>query len=237
MFFWRGVTGIANAARKVDAELAEIEERAESAAPAQRASLLNRAGDLCAGCMEREKLAISYYGRAINCYVEAGMFDAAAVLCRKLIRHSPSVVRAHCTMAVLALLDRRVGDAATEINSYTQAARRTRTERIAIPRLRMMAEGTDDAQLRKAIVDALLWLGDSEGASQASRRPMATISPAERTARLIHVATLDPHELWGRVWIETEAPSDGRRRPLGDLALREDLPPPAPVGDAFGKGR
>lgn len=237
MFFWRGVTGVASAVRKVDAELAEIEERADSAAPQQRASLLNRAGDLCAGCLDREKLAVSYYGRAINCYVEAGMYDAAAVLCRKLIRHSPQVVRAHCTLAVLALLDRRVGDAATELGSYVQAARRTRTERIAIPRLRMMADATDDPQLRRAIVDALRGLGDADGADQALRRAVGTMPAAERTARLIHVAILDPHELWGRVWIETAAPLDGRRRPLGELALREDLPPPGPSGDVFGKGR
>ena len=235
MFFWRGVSSVDAAARQLDADLADMEERADRAPPQQRASLFNRAGDQCAAMAGREKLAVSYYGRSINCYIEAGMYGPAAVLCRKLISFSPEVVRAHCTLAVLALLDRQSGDAAREIDQYVRAARRSRTERLAIPRLRMMAETTEEPALRHVLVDALRSLGDMDGANQVLRG-MVAVAPAEREARLVHVATLDPHEIWGRVWIETPAPLDGRRRPLGDLALREDLPPPPP-GDRWGKSQ
>ena len=133
MFLWRGVKGVSEAERRLDDELAQIEDRAEQEGVSQRATLYKRAGDLCAEFKGREKLAVSYYGKAIDGYIRSHMYEAAGVLCRKLIRFSPEVVRAHFTLAALAILDRRVGDAAGEITSYVHAARRTRTERLAIP--------------------------------------------------------------------------------------------------------
>jgi hypothetical protein len=228
MFLWRGVQGVSEAERRLDDELAQIEDRADQEGISQRATLHKRAGDLCADFKGREKLAVSYYGKAIDGYIHSGMYEAAGVLCRKLIRFSPAVVRAHFTLAALAVLDRRVGDAAGEITSYVHAARRTRTERLAIPRLRFLARITEEPELRTALTEALLWLGDAAGAAEV-QEGRAVIPAAQRSAKLTELVTTDPHELWEKAWIDTDVPADGRGKMIGDFALREDLPPPRPI--------
>ena len=226
MFLWRGVAAVDEAQKQLDSELAKIEERAEQETISQRATLFKRAGDLCSEHKGRDKLAVSYYGKAIDCYVNSSMFEAAAVLCRKLVKFSPTVVRAHFTLAALALLDRRVGDAAAEITSYVHAAKRTRTERLAIPRLRFLGDVTDEPELRKTVVDSLLFLGDRDGATTV-QNGRATLPQQFRQSKLVELITLDPHELWERAWIETEVPADGRPSLMSDsFKLRDDLPPP-----------
>jgi hypothetical protein len=224
MFLWRGVTGVDEAERKLDDELAKIEDRAEQESQSQRGSLFKRAGDLCAEFKGREKLAVSYYGKAIDSYIRAGMNEAATVLCRRLIRYSPEVVRAHFTLAALALMDERTADAAGEIMAYMYAAGRTRTQRLAIPRLRFMARATDERELRGVLLDAMLYLGDKQGAAEMERG--ATIPVADRRAALTELVTLDPHELWERAWLDQDEPADGRGGMRHDFVLREDLPPP-----------
>jgi hypothetical protein len=228
MFLWRGVANVDAAMKKLDAELAVIEERAEQESISQKATLYKRAGDLCAEHKSRDKLTVSYYGKSIDCYVKCSMFEAAAVLCRKLVKFSPTVVRAHFTLAALALLDQRVGDATSEVTSYVHAAKRTRTERLAIPRLRFLADVSDEPQLRTALVEGMLFLGDRDGAANA-QRGRATIPHAIRSSKLVELITLDPHELWERAWIESEVPADGRPTLLSDFALRDDLPPATPT--------
>jgi hypothetical protein len=225
MFLWRGVTGVDEAERKLDDELSKIEDRAEGESPSQRGSLFKRAGDLCAEFRGREKLAVSYYGKAIDSFIRAEMHEAAGVLCRRMIRYSPEVVRAHFTLAALALMDQRVGDAAGEITAYMYAAGRTRTQRLAIPRLRFMAKVTDDPQLRAVLVDSLLYLGDKLGASEVTNG-RATIPPEKRQAEITELVTLDPHELWERAWLESDERADGRASMGSEFVLREDLPPP-----------
>jgi hypothetical protein len=230
MFLWRGVRGVDDAERKLDDELGRIEERAEQESQSQRASLFKRAGDLCAEFQGRGKLAVSYYGKAIDCYIRAEMNEAAAVLCRRLIKFSPEVVRAHFTLAALALMDERAGDAAGEITAYMYAAGRTRTQRLAIPRLRFMARTTDSAQLRAVLRDSLLYLADKQGAAEVEQG-RATIPPDRRKAELREMVTLDPHELWERAWLESDTPADGRGNMLHNFALADDLPPPPPNPD------
>jgi hypothetical protein len=231
MFLWRGVTGVSEEERKLDDELGTIEDRAEQESWSQRGSLFKRAGDLCAEFKKgREKLAVSYYGKAIDAYIRAGMNEAAGVLCRKMIRFSPEVVRAHFTLAALALIDKRVGDAAGEITAYMYAAGRTRTQRLAVPRLRFMARATEEPLLRSVIQDALTYLGDKQGAEEVQNGG-PSIRIEERREALTFMVTLDPHELWERAWLETDVPADGRASVIHNFALRDDLPPPTSKPD------
>jgi hypothetical protein len=227
MFLWRGVRGVDEAERKLDDELGRIEDRAEQESQSQRASLFKRAGDLCAEFQGRGRLAVTYYGKAIDSYIRADMTEAAAVLCRRLIKFSPEVVRAHFTLAALALMDERAGDAAGEITAYMYAAGRTRTQRLAIPRLRFMARVTDSPQLRAVLRDALEYLGDKLGAHEVETG-QATFSRERRKEEIRDLVTLDPHELWERAWLETDVPADGRANMLHNFALADDLPPPPP---------
>jgi hypothetical protein len=129
-------------------------------------------------------------------------------MCRKLLRFAPQVVRAHCTLAFLSVRDRRIGDAERLIADYVAATKKTRTERFAIPRLRMMAEATEDADVRRLVGSFLLDLRDFEGGErvlaslgQAAARGPRPLDEQDRWNRLLRAAVMDPQELWERTWI------------------------------------
>ena len=149
--------------------------------------------------------ALSFYGRAVDAYLEIGHFDPAAALCRKMIALKPDVVRARCTLAFLSLGKGFTADAEREITEYVQAAQRSRGEELASERLRMMATVTDDPDGRLLIATLLQELGDAEGAEtifgelHAERngfraRPQRDLDQRERWARMLRVAIVDSRE-------------------------------------------
>lgn len=175
------------------------------------ARLWNRLGTLVHA--EHGGEALVYFGRAIDGYLESGYFDAAAALCRRVIRLHPEVVRARCTLAFLSIGHRNLGDAIQEITEYTMAAKRSRTELYAIPRLRLMAQATRDANVLRCISLALGDLGDAEGKEQVQGRmhgaPAESLEDAgERWERLLAVALLNREQLRRRTFedpVRTEA--------------------------------
>ena len=54
----------------------------------EAARLMNRAGDLCLVQEDREG-ALVHYGGAIDAYLQAGEYDNAMAVCRKIIRMVP----------------------------------------------------------------------------------------------------------------------------------------------------
>ncbi|MDB4951916.1 MAG: hypothetical protein JWM27_4565 [Gemmatimonadetes bacterium] len=245
--WFRCIVGLPDEARRFEDQLQRLEEDAERADGwMERAQVFNRAGDLCARLPAERDLALGYYGRCIDAYLEAGSFESAAAMCRKLLRFAPQVVRAHCTLAFLSVRDRRIGDAERAIADYVAATRKTRTERFAIPRLRMMAEATDDADVRRLVGGFLLELRDFEGgervlasvAGGAAPAPLAAAAEQERWNRLLRAAVMDPQELWERTWINLNtfrpelpgvadlhrvlAPEPTRARAVGDSAAVAD---------------
>lgn len=189
-------------------ELQAIEKAAAAGGDAACGQLYNRAGDLCiAGRMTRKGLA--YYGRAVDAYLRAGYTGPAAAMCRKILRNSPESVRAHCTLACLAAHGRHFVEVEREVRSFVEASRRNRTERLTIPRLRLLAEAVEDAEVRRWLAEQLLELGDELGA----RRVLAAIGvdegegeadepvrPAGRGPaewdKLVRAAAADPDDLW-----------------------------------------
>ncbi|MFL5386219.1 MAG: hypothetical protein ACJ8GN_27195 [Longimicrobiaceae bacterium] len=163
--------------------------------------LFNRAGDLCvaAGAVHR---ALVYYGHAVDAYLEAGYTGPAAAMCRKILRNSPEAVRAHCTLACLAAHGRQFDEVESEVRRFVEASRRTRTERLTIPRLRLMAEAVKDPGVKRWLAAQLHELGDELG----GRRVLASIdaprdgTPGERAAtqweKLVRAAAADPDDLW-----------------------------------------
>ena len=148
---------------RLDAQLAALEAEARLATWPARAELHNRAADLCAAAGDRDR-AQAHLGRAIDAFLEAGALESAAAMCRKLIRLSPEVVRAHCTLAFLSVRDGRMEDAGRAIADYVTATRRTRTEHFAVPRLRMLGDCVPDPAIRRQVADALREMRDADGA-------------------------------------------------------------------------
>jgi hypothetical protein len=186
---------------ELNRKLQELEESAANAGESACGRLYNRAGDLCVegGVLHR---ALVYYGRAVDAYLEAGYTGPAAAMCRKILRNSPEAVRAHCTLACLAAHGHHFEEVESEVRRFVELSRRTRTERLTIPRLRLMAEAVKDPAVKRWLAAQLHELGDELG----GRRVLASIdaprddTPAERAAtqweKLVRAAAADPDELW-----------------------------------------
>jgi tetratricopeptide (TPR) repeat protein len=195
-------------AQRVEQELAALEAQLLGAASDYRATLLARAADLCIAAGDDER-ARTYFGRAIDAYLEFGYYDVAAALCQRVIELYPTVVRTRCTLAFLALgrdlphLPFRdvLEDARREIGHYVAAAWHASLERLAAERLRLMADVTDRHDIREVIGEYLLELGDSAGADgvfgsvNAERNQVqvpATVDQRERWARALRVSIVSP---------------------------------------------
>lgn len=151
----------------LDAILPRMERRAENSLfPTERARILNLAGDLCFDAGQRER-ALWYYDQAIDIYLALGMYASVAAVCQKLVRLSPSIVRARCTLAWMAIARGQSGEARQRISDYATAAVPQDDHRLARGHLRMMAEVADSPDVLEAVGEALLLLGDQRGAERA----------------------------------------------------------------------
>lgn len=151
----------------LDDVLPRMERRAENSLfPTERARILNLAGDLCFDAGAREK-ALVYYDQAIDIYLALGMYASVAAVCKKLVRLSPSVVRARCTLAWVAIARGQTHEARERIAEYATAAVPQHDHRLARGHLRMMAEVADSPEVLEAVGEALFLLGDARGAKRA----------------------------------------------------------------------
>ena len=147
--------------------LPRMERRAENSLfPTERARILNLAGDLCFDAGQRER-ALIYYDQAIDIYLALGMYASVAAVCQKLVRLSPNVVRARCTLAWMAIARGQAREARERIVDYATAAVPRSDHRLARGHLRMMSEVADSPEVLEAVAEALHILGDSKGAERA----------------------------------------------------------------------
>lgn len=189
---------------ELERQLRDLEHQARDAVPGFGAQFLNRAGDLCvdAGKLDR---GLNYLGRAIDMYLQAGRWDAAGAVCRKLLRVSPGAVRARCTLAWLSIGKGLGGTAQSDIRDYIQAARRAGSAHVEMTKkqLGFMAEAVFDEGVLQLVAEELWQLGDKEGAKKVGLRLKevregATVSDRdqERTwAAVLRAALMGPREL------------------------------------------
>jgi hypothetical protein len=147
--------------------LANMELRALKVAyPDERARIFNLAGDLCFDAGIRER-SLAYYGRAIDVYLDSDLVDAAVAVCCKIVRLTPEVVRARCTLAWLALGRGLFEEAKQRITDYANAASTAGQERFAAKHLRLMTDMSENQEILESLAEALLDLGDDTGADRA----------------------------------------------------------------------
>jgi tetratricopeptide (TPR) repeat protein len=163
---WRaGMTSFGD--KDLDAILPRMERRADSSLfPTERARILNLAGDLCFDAGQRDR-ALIYYDQAIDIYLALGMYASVAAVCQKLVRLSPNVVRARCTLAWMAIARGQQREARERIADYASAALPQQDHSLARGHLRMMLEVVDSTDVLEAVGDALRVLGDARGAERA----------------------------------------------------------------------
>ncbi len=189
---------------ELERQLRDLEHQAMDAVPGFGAQFLNRAGDLCvdAGKLDR---GLNYLGRAIDMYLQAGRWDAAGAVCRKLLRVSPGAVRARCTLAWLSIGKGLGGDAQSDIRDYIQAARRAGTAHVELTKkqLSLMAEAVFDEGILQLVAEELWQLGDKDGAKKVGLRlkeiregAVVSERDQERTwAAVLRAALMGPREL------------------------------------------
>lgn len=150
----------------LDAVLPAMERRAElSMLPDERARILNLAGDMCFDAGQRER-ALHFYDRSIDTYLNAGLYAAGVAVCQKVVRLTPEVIRARCTLAWMAIARGMLEEARERIRDYAEAARRLSDARIAWGHLRMMAEVCESHEVLETLAEALMQLGDVRGADR-----------------------------------------------------------------------
>jgi tetratricopeptide (TPR) repeat protein len=169
----------------MEQQLAELERQAAEAVPGFGAHFLNRAGDLCVD-VGRVDRGLSYLGRAIDMYLQAGRWDAAAAVCRKLLRVSPYAVRAHCTLAWLAIGKGHSGDARQEIRDYIDAAQAAGPAEVQMTRkqVKRMADAVFDPAVLEALAEELWQLSDHEGARAVGLRMKRMLDEGVVVSRL-----------------------------------------------------
>jgi hypothetical protein len=152
---------------QLESVLATMELRAlKTAFPDERARIFNLAGDLCFDSGLRER-ALSYFGRSIDVYLAAEQPEAAVGVCRKIVRLTPEVVRARCTLAWISLGRGLIEEAKQRIADYAAAASEAGQEETASLHLRLMTDVSANVDVLEALAEALMTLGDGAGANRA----------------------------------------------------------------------
>ena len=181
----------------LDAELERLEREATEALYGTQGNPLNRAGDLCmrAGDLDR---ALSFYGRAIDAYLEDQQPEAARGVAQKLIRVHPEAVRTLCTLTWLDLGSGHRADAIANLGRYVDAVGSAGDEALARQQVAEMGRVALDRTFLRAAVEALERLGDVDEAAELARR--ADEGDLEG----------DPDELRARCFAAALASNEGR---------------------------
>ncbi len=185
----------------LEQQLRVLEDAAVQAAPGDGAPLAG-AGDIALDAGQRKR-ALAYYGRAIDTYLSGGRYDAAAAICRRVLRIAPRAVRTRATLAWIALGRGVHANARREIEEYVRAALRAGEEQRAARQLALMAQATLDPDLRRVLAELLGRLGAGKDAerviaemSATSLRRMPSAEEQEQVwAQVLRAALMGPREL------------------------------------------
>jgi tetratricopeptide (TPR) repeat protein len=131
--------------------------------PGDAAARFNRAGDLL--LVGGDILsAIESYGRAVDALIEGDRAHASMALCRKIIRIVPHVVRARCTLTWLGIGAGYAGEVRRYASEYITYAELSGREDRAAEHLRYMCVVAEHPDVRQALAECLLQLGDAKAA-------------------------------------------------------------------------
>jgi hypothetical protein len=169
--------------------LATLERKAAGAPAGQAAAVFHHTREACQRGGDTPR-ALGYYGRAIDAYLSASHFNAAAAVCRKLLKIAPAAVRTHCTLAWLAVGRGVASEVDSALRGYVTAARNAGQESVAIRQMLRMARAAADGRLRQVIGRHLEAIGAAEAA-----RAAATTDPGDAVAP----ALLDRETRWAAV--------------------------------------
>lgn len=141
---------------------AQLEQEAKDAPHGYKGTPLNKAGDLALREGNQAR-ALSFYGRAIDSFMEDQQREAARGVANKIIRVHPTAVRTLCTLTWLDLAARHMATALLHLRDYVEAAVRTEHQDLAADQIWEMARVAPQVEFLAAAADAL------DGLDQAGR--------------------------------------------------------------------
>lgn len=186
--------------KSLEARLRELEAEFDADAPGAAGGPLNRAGDLALR-HGQERRALTYYGRAVDSYLEDQQLEAARGVANKIIRVHPAAVRTLCTLTWLDLAARHMATALLHLRDYVDAAERAGQEERAADQIWHMARVAPLGEFLASAADALDRLDRSERADRVRSwaagdgSPEAIRDPAELARHCMLAATESPMRL------------------------------------------
>jgi tetratricopeptide (TPR) repeat protein len=156
--------------------LEKFEADAKNAQPGYVGTSYNRAGDVALRSGDQGR-AMGYYGQAIDAFLEDGQREAARGVANKIIRISPTAVRALCTLTWLDLAARHSATAMLHLRDYIAAAKGADEAALAATQIHEMARIVPDAEFLGAVADALDGLDYSSRATEVRMWASAGGSP------------------------------------------------------------
>ena len=111
-------------------------------------------------------MALSYYGRAIDAFLEDGQREAARGVANKIIRVRPTAVRTLCTLTWLDLAAKHSATGLLHLRDYVTAAKDVDERALAANQIHEMARIVPDSEFLGAAADALDNLDFSDRADE-----------------------------------------------------------------------
>jgi hypothetical protein len=164
------------ASGRLTQRLEKLEAEAETAAPGYVGTSYNRAGDVALRSGD-QALAVSYFGRAIDAFLQDGQREAARGVANKIIRVRPAAVRTLCTLTWLDLAARHSATALLHLRDYVVAAKDVDERSLAATQIYEMARVVPDPEFLAAAADALDGLDYSNKADQVREWAKSDGSP------------------------------------------------------------
>ena len=146
-------------------QVRELERRAEGSPLGTRATLLNRAGDVCMRAGDHQR-ALGYFRQAIDLLLEDEQPVPARGVAKKIIRVHPETVRTHCTLTWLDLATRQHAAAVKSLREYVKAAERRNDFDQAGPQVLEMARITTHKGFLEEAAEALEKMGFAQDAEE-----------------------------------------------------------------------
>ena len=191
--------------------LEKLEAEAETAAPGYVGTSYNRAGDLALRSEDGDR-AVSYYGRAIDAFLEDEQREAARGVANKIIRVRPTAVRTLCTLTWLDLAAKHTATALLHLRDYVEAAKDVDQYTLASDQIFEMARLVPDSETLAAVADALDGLDFSDRAQEVRGWAKGDGSPDVVT---------DPEEL-GLACLKAAARSNERGKKTEDESAADE---------------
>jgi tetratricopeptide (TPR) repeat protein len=163
-------------------QVRDLERQAEDAPLGTRATLLNRAGDVCMRATDHER-ALEYFRQAIDLLLEDEQPEPARGVAKKIIRVHPETVRTYCTLTWLDLATGQDAGAVKSLRDYVSVVERHGQADVAGPQILEMARLASHKGFLEEAAQHLRELGFPRESDQVAEWAATGGAPESREGR------------------------------------------------------